>query len=89
MLFWGSLFAATFFWGLFSLFALLSLAPTDFFITIMGTILNGCNLVGFIKCARKARAEVQQQIQGYVVSTAMSSNVTEDSDEDSDESDDD
>eukprot|EP00009_Paramoeba_aestuarina_P002795 CAMPEP_0201522450 /NCGR_PEP_ID=MMETSP0161_2-20130828/17492_1 /ASSEMBLY_ACC=CAM_ASM_000251 /TAXON_ID=180227 /ORGANISM="Neoparamoeba aestuarina, Strain SoJaBio B1-5/56/2" /LENGTH=207 /DNA_ID=CAMNT_0047921297 /DNA_START=65 /DNA_END=688 /DNA_ORIENTATION=- len=88
MIFWGSLFGATLFWGVICLLALISLNFTTFFITGVGMLLNGVNLVGYIKCARKAREEVKGQIQSYAISTAMSSGTTQHGDSDDDDSDD-
>jgi O-antigen ligase len=72
MLFWGTLFGACVFWCIFSFVSLLSISPTNFFITTCGAILNVVNFVSFIKCAREARAHVQSQVQGYVINQAMS-----------------
>jgi len=77
MIFWGSLIAATLFWGIFAIVSLLSLSPTNFFITCTGTVLNVINVTGFIKCARKEREEVQAQVQGYVVQQAVSGAINQ------------
>ena len=76
-IFWGTLFGATAFWAAYVILSIItiSLSPTNFFIIMVGALLNGVNLMGFIKCARGARAEVQQQVQSYVVSQAVSGAV--------------
>tara|TARA_R110002050_G_scaffold278519_2_gene424682 strand:- start:2994 stop:3260 length:267 start_codon:yes stop_codon:yes gene_type:complete len=40
-------------------------------VTVTGMILEGTNLLGFIKCARKARKEVTQWAAGQAMNQAM------------------
>lgn len=69
--FWGGIYASTGVWILMALSAMLQLKVQWLLLCAVALVLNGANLVGYIRCDRDAKAKMQRMARTYMASAAV------------------
>jgi len=74
MIFWVALFVSPLLWLILGISVFFSLKLQWFLIVLIALVLGSANLVGYVKCAKDAKAKVKKMATSYL-STALWSSV--------------